>query len=87
MNINVILTGNLPQERERKRQQKRQSKGKGARINESERESKRTEHSGSFHAVKPSEAGDYWLMGRCEHCVIINIWDSLHGGTLMMLLA
>lgn len=50
--------------------------------------SKRTEHAGSFHTVKPSEAsaGDYWLMCRCEHCVI-NIWDSLHGGTLMMLLA
>lgn len=30
MNINVILTGNLPQERERKRQRKRQSKGKGS---------------------------------------------------------
>lgn len=60
------------------------------RINEREgEEEERTEHSGSFHTVKPSEAsaGDYWLMGRCERCVIINIWDSLHGGTLMMLLA
>lgn len=53
-----------------------------------EKVSKRTEHGGSFHTVKPSEAsaGDYWSVCRCEHCVI-NIWDSLHGGTLMMLLA
>lgn len=34
MNINVILTGNLPQERGRKRQQKRRSKWKGVKINE-----------------------------------------------------
>lgn len=69
------------------------------RINERERESvseregvrerEGTDHFGSFHTVKPSEAsaGDYWLMGRCERCVIINIWDSRHGGTLMTLLA
>lgn len=58
------------------------------REKERERERKRTEHFGSFHTVKPSEAsaGDYWLMCRCERCVI-NIWDSLHGSTLMMLLA
>lgn len=97
MNLNAILTGNLPPMRWRLGGRGEGGGGdsggtdgeRGNRVGSNGGGGGWTEHPGSFRTVNPSEAsaGDCWSMSQCERRVTINIWDSLRGSTLMMLLA